>query len=587
MASAYAAVVAGGYHNTASTAQAVVGGGYVNVASGTSSTVSGGAWNVASGNGAAVVGGLRNKATGLRSLAAGQGAVASHAHSAVLGFNSTGDTCLSNGEGTVSICADAGLYLNGYRYNVTDDVHQNAADIAVLSDEVVALWTLGAALVQNDSALSTRVARVELDSADLLANATAMQLELAQCNAQVLAQTAQISQLSSTVIALNATVRTQDLTISSLEDRVDQLNANISSMSDALQMLLSAAAFTTVPVDCEYDGNLAVTGGAPCDSAPQSTAGHAFSTTSIAAQNDASTVPLPVSEAPSVVKPNVTARSTSHLTNGQTSLPPGSAATLELSTSVPPSSDATSTTTATATTATVTTTTTTTTTTIGPPTLHDMSIDFVSSTPVLTKFRVSVNATTEASGRMTYAYRLIQKTASSQLISYDVAFSYADTLLFEVPSTRDFFVEVSIRNDADSGASPMRTSCMVFERLQFISFDAVCSAREQKELTTAVVVVECSRSAFVCGRVDAWRCRNNFGRELPHRRSIQLQRRYPNQRHRRRFDGIQLHLQHICRLDCVVDRVGQSAVLWWVEVSTRFVHAVCLARHRPPLRRSE
>eukprot|EP00750_Incisomonas_marina_P012980 INCI17194.5.p1 GENE.INCI17194.5~~INCI17194.5.p1 ORF type:complete len:1410 (+),score=273.38 INCI17194.5:153-4382(+) len=454
MASAYAAVVGGGYHNTALTAQAVVSGGYVNVASGTSSTVSGGAWNVASGNGAVVIGGLRNRASGVRSLAAGQGAVASHSHSAVLGFNSTGDTCLSNGEGTVSICADAGLYLNGYRYNVTDDVHQNAADIEEVLDKVAQLWTFGAALAKNDSALLTRISQVESDNARLVANVTAIQPELAQCNAKFLAQEAQISQLSSTVTALNATVHSQDVTISFLEDRVEQLNANLSSMSDALRMLLSAATFTTEPVDCEYDGSLEVTG-APCASVPQSTAGRASPTTSNAALGGTSTV-LPVSETPSAVsawRPNATTRSTLHFTRGPTSLP-GSATTRV--TAATQSSDATSTTTVPTTAAT-----TTTTTTIGPPALHSMAIEFVSSTPVLTKFRVSVNATTEASGRMTYAYRLLQNTASSQLISYDVAFSYADTLLFEVPSTRDFFVEVSVRNDANSGASPTRTSCLM------------------------------------------------------------------------------------------------------------------------------
>ena len=61
----------------------------------------------------AILGGQHNTASGEGSMAFGSNGNATDAYSAVLSFDSTGTICDSQGDGTVNICADGGLFVNG------------------------------------------------------------------------------------------------------------------------------------------------------------------------------------------------------------------------------------------------------------------------------------------------------------------------------------------------------------------------------------------------------------------------------------------------------------------------------------------
>merc|ERR1719223_1363764 len=115
------AAIGGGSSNTASGEFSTIGGGFSNSANGYGSTVGGGNGNTASGRNAAITGGQWNTVSGADSVAIGSYGTAEDSNAAVLSFNTntTGCTsnscsarCTSQGAGTVTICADNGLYVD-------------------------------------------------------------------------------------------------------------------------------------------------------------------------------------------------------------------------------------------------------------------------------------------------------------------------------------------------------------------------------------------------------------------------------------------------------------------------------------------
>ena len=60
----------------------------------------------------AILGGESNTASGESAFAIGSNGNAADAYSAVFSFDSTGTTCESQGNGTVNICTDGGVFIN-------------------------------------------------------------------------------------------------------------------------------------------------------------------------------------------------------------------------------------------------------------------------------------------------------------------------------------------------------------------------------------------------------------------------------------------------------------------------------------------
>jgi NADH:ubiquinone oxidoreductase subunit F (NADH-binding) len=113
--------IAGGNRNKATQAYAVVSGGLYNTAA-NYAVASGGKNHKALGQNAAITGGRWNTVSGADSVAIGSYGTAEDSNAAVLSFNTNTAGCTSNscsarctsqGEGTVNICADNGLFVNG------------------------------------------------------------------------------------------------------------------------------------------------------------------------------------------------------------------------------------------------------------------------------------------------------------------------------------------------------------------------------------------------------------------------------------------------------------------------------------------
>lgn len=86
----------------------------------------GGTLNFVHGEYSVVIGGSTNTVGGNNALAAGSMAQAQHDYSAVFGFSSDSE-CVSEGDGTVAICAENGVFINGWKYN-TPSTSLNAID---------------------------------------------------------------------------------------------------------------------------------------------------------------------------------------------------------------------------------------------------------------------------------------------------------------------------------------------------------------------------------------------------------------------------------------------------------------------------
>ena len=132
-----------------------MGGGQNNMASGYASTVVGGSWN---------------SALGAKSLAVGYNASALNAASAVLGFDSSGGSCSSAGIGTVTICADNGLVVNGV--DVVSSISNNTRAAQVNADGIASQ-----ADAMSSQAQQIEAQRLTIDQ--LIANVTALQTMLA------------------------------------------------------------------------------------------------------------------------------------------------------------------------------------------------------------------------------------------------------------------------------------------------------------------------------------------------------------------------------------------------------------------------
>ena len=97
----------------------VVCGGADNTALGDYASIAGGQYGRAAGKYSFVGGGELNTASGHSSTALGANASASHDRAAVLGFS--GGACESMCDGSVNICVDGGLFLNGKELSVSTD----------------------------------------------------------------------------------------------------------------------------------------------------------------------------------------------------------------------------------------------------------------------------------------------------------------------------------------------------------------------------------------------------------------------------------------------------------------------------------
>ena len=113
--SGYAAFIGGG----GAISDGTTGGTYVlydgNKASGDYSGIVSGHNNTASGDYSFVAACDTCAASGYSSVAMGVGSSATHNNSAVLGFSSSGPNCSSADTGTINLCTDNGLYVDGER----------------------------------------------------------------------------------------------------------------------------------------------------------------------------------------------------------------------------------------------------------------------------------------------------------------------------------------------------------------------------------------------------------------------------------------------------------------------------------------
>ena len=406
IASAYAASISGGYRNTASYDYSSVAGGRSNTASASYAAVSGGMNNAASGAYSAIAGGYSNTASAAYSAALGQFAVAGHANSFVAGFSGSGEVCQSQGEGTVNFCFDGGLFVNGYRYNVTEQVNEHSVLLTDADSNIADLQALTAVLIENNTQLQHTIA-------SLSTTTTTLEEEINDCAGEVAANAVTIADLQDSVANLTATTASQAVTIVSLQNQIDNLVLNFSSFVQEVQSMTQTSTFASNS-DCsgneaDGDADLAL----PCST----------SEPVITRQSETS-----VSKAV-VTTPTTTTTTTT--TTTKTTL----AATTTLST-----------------------TTTTTTTTPGPPVLHTVSLNFLSDSTLLNRFEVIVNATTIAPGPMHYTYKLVE-VGSAGASSFGLNSGDSPTVTFEVPKTRSYVVEVSVQNFANSTASQTPTVC--------------------------------------------------------------------------------------------------------------------------------
>ena len=116
------------------------------------STVGGGRDNKASGTYAAVLGGEGNTVSGYASVALGSSGSAEDDYAAVVSFDNSGATCESQGVGTVNICTNNGLFVNG------DLVGSSAG----LTERISTLESENEALRTNNTQLQSRIDSIEI-----------------------------------------------------------------------------------------------------------------------------------------------------------------------------------------------------------------------------------------------------------------------------------------------------------------------------------------------------------------------------------------------------------------------------------------
>eukprot|EP00750_Incisomonas_marina_P021517 INCI449.2.p1 GENE.INCI449.2~~INCI449.2.p1 ORF type:complete len:3169 (+),score=588.56 INCI449.2:893-9508(+) len=113
--------IASGSKNRATGEGGFIGGGQKNSVAGVFAVVAGGEHNTAVGDHVFIGGGASNTASGSRSVVLGHHGRTQHNASAVLAFREGQDVCMSVGKGSVNICTDAGLFVDGDRVITSTD----------------------------------------------------------------------------------------------------------------------------------------------------------------------------------------------------------------------------------------------------------------------------------------------------------------------------------------------------------------------------------------------------------------------------------------------------------------------------------
>ena len=234
-ASAYS-VVSGGEHNRATGMNAVVAGGFSNTAASAYSVVSGGEHNRVTGMNAVVAGGSSNTAIGNNSFVVGRLAVAADNGAAVFGFQSEDGNrskCTSQGHGTVHLCVDNGVFVNGVLLNMS-----------VFSETWVPehLFEALQLRVQHMNATLTKYQRLIQIQSGLIDDLTAAKDGLSSAVTEMHGSIEVLEQANG---ELNATARSQTASISALNSTVDVQRKLIESVLERLVQLESASSFVS------------------------------------------------------------------------------------------------------------------------------------------------------------------------------------------------------------------------------------------------------------------------------------------------------------------------------------------------------
>ena len=275
--SQYGAIV-GGQNNAVLTNFASVVGGYANEAGGRHSVVCGGNLNTASADGAVVVGGGAvittsynrdftggnlaagintfvaggsfNTATGAHSMCLGSKTSVSHDFSAAMGFAASA-TCSSISAGSVNVCVDNGMFINGDNVVVNSTLQQSV-------DRINALETDSVELNSTLQRSVNRINALETDSVEL--NSTLQQ--------SVDRISAVETQLAAALTAIDSLVRltsAQNATIISQQQQLDAF-AGVASFTSAAPVTSVVACsdsdkdgacdqYDSCPLDSENDAD--------------------------------------------------------------------------------------------------------------------------------------------------------------------------------------------------------------------------------------------------------------------------------------------------------------------------------------------
>ena len=196
---------------------------------------------------ATIGGGTSNFAAGNLSVVIGSYGKALHESSAVLAFNVSADTpCTSQGDGTISICASGGLYVNGIHFpNTTTTLeHATASNEAAASRHEVAIDSLNhtvtkqLAVIYNlteamDSVLRSNVSGLWHDIQDLNDAVDSV-------NSAVTTNEGDIRNLDSAIAVSRLNVTSNWLSINALEASVAANHEVIADLVRNDSLLLSA-----------------------------------------------------------------------------------------------------------------------------------------------------------------------------------------------------------------------------------------------------------------------------------------------------------------------------------------------------------
>lgn len=233
---AYASCTACENSNSATGLASVVAGGFSNTAAAAFSVVSGGEHNRAAGTNAVVAGGSSNTAIGNNSFVVGRLAVAADNRAAVFGFQSepaNHSTCTSQGQGTVHMCVDNGVFVNGVRLNMSI-FSETWVPQHLFQAQQLRVQQLNATLTNFQRQLQIQVRLVD----DLTADKDALSLSVTEMQTS-------ISVLELANDALNTTARSQAASVIALNSTVDVQQKVLASVLERLVQLESASSFVS------------------------------------------------------------------------------------------------------------------------------------------------------------------------------------------------------------------------------------------------------------------------------------------------------------------------------------------------------